>query len=49
MLAQVSLPRMDRTLVACAGDIDSCNIPRTEDNILAVSSSGPDTQIQSLQ
>lgn len=49
MLAQISLPRMDRTLVSCADDIDSCAIPVSEENLLAIASNATDTQIQSLQ
>ncbi len=45
MLAQVSLPRMERTLVACTGDIDSCNFSRAEENILAIAPSAIDVQV----
>ena len=45
MLAQVSLPRMDRTLIACTGSIDSCIIPDAGENILAIAPSAIDVQV----
>jgi hypothetical protein len=45
MLAQVSLPRMDRTLIACTGSIDSCIIPDADENILAIAQSTTDIQV----
>ena len=45
MLAQVSLPRMDRTLIACTGSIDSCIIPDADENILAIAPGTADVQV----